>query len=128
MPGTTAEFQDKSYTHCRLLPLWDVVLIPPLIFSFLHFAILGTEFCCCCCCVPILLTTSPPRTSAERIHSYGRGIMRPSDFFRNRRRLDWSIFVLNFTTFQCDNHFDTNWIKIHSAVIEILLMSCFVLF
>ena len=31
-------------------------------------------------------------------------------------------------TSQCKNHFDTNFIKIHSAVTEILSFSCFVLF
>ena len=33
-----------------------------------------------------------------------------------------------FETSQCKNHFDTNFVKIHSAVTEILSFSCFVLF
>ena len=34
-------------------------------------------------------------------------------------------FLINFETTQCKNHFDTNWIKIHSAVIEVVSFSCF---
>ena len=36
--------------------------------------------------------------------------------------------LLNFKTTECENHFDTNSIKSHSAIIEVLPMSCFVLF
>ena len=38
------------------------------------------------------------------------------------------LFLSNFETTQCKNHFDTNLVKIHSAVIEILSLSCSVLF
>ena len=38
------------------------------------------------------------------------------------------VFLLNFKTIQCMNYFDTNMITIHSAVIEILSVSCSVLF
>ena len=37
-------------------------------------------------------------------------------------------YQLNSKTTQCQNHFDTNLIKIYSVVIEILSVSCFVLF
>ena len=33
-----------------------------------------------------------------------------------------------FETTQCKNHFETNWVKIHSALIEILSFSGYVLF
>ena len=42
------------------------------------------------------------------------------------RRCDLLLF--NFEATQCKNHFDTNLVKIHLAVIEILSFSCFVLF
>ena len=38
------------------------------------------------------------------------------------------VFPLIFKTSQCENHFDTNLIKINSAVIEILTFLCSVLF
>ena len=38
------------------------------------------------------------------------------------------IFLFNFETTQCKNHFDTNLVKIHSAVIEILSFLCSALF
>ena len=37
-------------------------------------------------------------------------------------------YQLNSKTTQCQNHFDTNLIEIYSVVIEILSISCFVLF
>ena len=37
-------------------------------------------------------------------------------------------FLFNFETTQCKNHFDTNLVKIHSAVTEILSFSCSVRF
>ena len=38
------------------------------------------------------------------------------------------LFVFNFKTTHCKTHFDTNLVKIHSEVIEILSFSCSVLF
>ena len=38
------------------------------------------------------------------------------------------LFLFNFETTQCKNHFDLNLVKIHTALIEILSFSCFVLF
>ena len=38
------------------------------------------------------------------------------------------LFLINFKTAHCKNHFDTNLVKIHEAVIEILSFSCSVLF
>ena len=38
------------------------------------------------------------------------------------------IFLFNIETTQCKNHFDTNLVKIHSGVIEILSFSHSVLF
>ena len=38
------------------------------------------------------------------------------------------LFLCNFETTLYKNHFDVNLVKIHSAVIEILSISCFVLF
>ena len=37
-------------------------------------------------------------------------------------------FLFDFKTTQCENHFDTNLIKIHSVFIDILSISCSVLF
>ena len=34
------------------------------------------------------------------------------------------LFLINFKTAYCKNHFDTNLVKIHEAVIEILSFSC----
>ena len=36
--------------------------------------------------------------------------------------------LFNFETTQCKNHFDTNLVKIHYAVTEVLSFSCFALF
>ena len=38
------------------------------------------------------------------------------------------LFLFTFETTQWKNHFDTNLIKVHSAIIEILSFSCFVIF
>ena len=38
------------------------------------------------------------------------------------------LFLFSFEITQCKYHFDTNLVKIHSAVIEILSFSCFALF
>ena len=38
------------------------------------------------------------------------------------------LFLFNFKTTHCKNHFDTNLVKIHYAVIQILSFSCSVLF
>ena len=38
------------------------------------------------------------------------------------------LFVFNFETTPCKNHSDTNLVKIHKAVIEVLSFSCSVLF
>ena len=38
------------------------------------------------------------------------------------------LFLCNFETTQYKNHFDANFVQIHSAVIEISSVSCFMLF
>ena len=38
------------------------------------------------------------------------------------------LYLLHFETTQGKNHLDTNFVKIHSGVIKILSLSCFLLF
>ena len=59
------------------------------------------------CCVPILLTTFPPPPPPPTPNLSG---------------------TFNFETTPCKNHSDTNLVKIHLAVIEMLSFSCCVLF
>ena len=47
--------------------------------------------------------------------------------FSNGIHLDWSV-LFNIETTRCKYYYDTNLVEIHSAIIEILSFSCFVLF
>ena len=46
--------------------------------------------------------------------------------FCNGSRLD--LFLSNSETTQCENYFSTNLVTIHEVVIEVMAVSCFVLF